>query len=205
MDWIKEPVFAFDVETTSLDPAKDRVVKIGIVRFEAGKQWREMEGWAAKFSTPIPMSPEAVMISGIDPYELEGKPTFEEKIGSVLNILDQGKMFLGYNVLKFDIPIIQAALDRSGLARKLPMTRKNTIDPLVFARALYDKARGWKLDQMAARLGARPRSHNAVDCAMKAADVMVRMGVRNDLPTDLLSLINLQERYLAEWAEKRKG
>lgn len=205
MDWTKEQIFAVDLETTGLDPVKDRIVQMAIVRFEAGKPWRKMEAWVSLFGTDVPMSPGAVMVSRIDPNELSGRPHIEAKMESILNILQQGKIFLGYNALRFDVLFLKEAHKRAGCKRPLPFLPKNTIDPLVFARALYDKARGWKLAQMAARLGVRTdRSHDALGDSLVAAEVMVRMAVSNDLPTDLTGLINLQERYIREWEERRR-
>jgi len=200
--WMQGPIMVVDVETTGLDPVADRIWQIAIVEFVPGKPWREMQAWVARCKPDVPFTPEALLVGGVEPTELEGKPRAEELIGKVVDILSKGKIFMAYNA-GFDFGFLTETHKRAGCKKPLPFNAKNTIDPLIFARAIYDKARGWKLKQMSARLGVPlSRAHDALRDCMAAAEVMIRMAVMNDLPPTLEGLLALQEQYQREWEER---
>jgi DNA polymerase-3 subunit epsilon len=193
-------IFAFDTEATGLDPTVDEIVQLTIVKYEVGKSWSDMEGYTSLFSTARPLPAGQALFCGLTPEDLAGKPTIGECIDSVLDILHLGKVFLSFNA-PFDVGMLQAALKRTGSRRTLPMTMRNTIDPLIFSRGLYPHARGRKLAQMAARLGVRlNRAHDATSDTLAAAEVMVRMAVQNHLPPDLDALTTLQMKYAEAWS-----
>ena len=73
--WKVLPLAVIDVETTGLDPAVDRVIEIGIIRFEAGEV---VETYGELISPGCPVPPEVTKITGIKEEDLEGKPKFEE-------------------------------------------------------------------------------------------------------------------------------
>lgn len=201
--WMVGPIMVVDVETTGLDPVADRIWQLAIVEFVPGKPWREMQAWVTRCKPDVPFTPEALLIGGIEPAELEGKPCAEQIIGRVIDILGRGKIFAAYKS-DFDFGFLAETHKRAKCKKRLPFDHTNTIDPLVFARALYSQARGWKLKQMAARLGVRlDRAHDALRDSMAAAEVMVRMAILNDLPPTLEGLLALQEQYRTAWVDKR--
>ena len=77
-------VVAFDIETTGLDPTKDRIVLIGMkkVRIKQWKLWKIRD--------------ELKMIS--------------QCIGAIKEIPSLGETIVGYNILKFDVPFMRERL-----------------------------------------------------------------------------------------------
>jgi DNA polymerase-3 subunit epsilon len=204
MRWIDGPIMVFDTETTGLESETNYVIQLAIVKFEPGKPWREMEAWTTLAGSPKPIEPAAMLAHGITNEDIKGLPLLEQRMNRVIDILRQGKMFLAYNS-PFDVGFLEAALARSGCKRPLPFNQHNVIDPLAFVRGLYRYDRGWKLGEMCARLGARmDRAHDALSDAMSAAEVMIRLYVKHDLPPELDGLMALQERYDLEWEERRR-
>lgn len=99
----KEPVYSvIDVETTGLNPKRDRIVEIAIYRFD-GKEVTE------KFNSLVnplrPISREASAVNGIDQSLVEDAPQFYEIAKQIVEITE-GSIFVAHNV-RFDYSFIQ--------------------------------------------------------------------------------------------------
>src|SRR5699024_1581397 len=69
------PRFAvIDVETTGLDPERERIVEIAIVRADA--QGRPIDHWATRLNPGIPM--RATHVHGITDADVAGAPRFAD-------------------------------------------------------------------------------------------------------------------------------
>lgn len=205
MSWMQKNIIVFDVETTGLDPEKDRIVQLAIVHFCPGKRWAEMEAWVTLAHPVVDISAGAALVHSFEPKELEKHPPLEKKIKGILKILSRGDVFVAYNA-PFDISFIEATARRAGVEDALPFNSRNVVDPLVLSRGLYPAHRGHKLAQVAARLGVLSGvTHDALWDSMAAADVLIRMAMREKLPEDLEALITLQEKYREAWDRAKKG
>lgn len=204
MEWMEGPIYVFDTETTGVDPGHDRIVQLAILRFEPGKRWSEMEAWVTRASPDgVRIAPGAKLAHGIEESELVGLPPIEKKLKQIVKILRQGKVFMAYNA-SFDVQMLEAARDRAGIADKLPFTSSTVIDPLVFARHLYPDLRSRKLGQMATCLGiSYHQLHDALQDTKITAEVMLRMAMKNTLPSDLSGLFAMQQKLRERW-EARK-
>lgn len=206
MNWLQEPILVFDTETTGLrDPI--RIVQLSLLRYEMDKSWSEMEAWVnlCSPSDGVVIEPGATLVHGITMETVKGKPTLEQLMDGILAILCRHNVFMAYNGLNFDIPLLRAAFKRSKSRKDFPAIESRTIDPLPFSYALYPGARGWKLGQMAARLSINSRrTHEALSDCMTAAEVMTRMAVIHELPNDLDAILNLQDRYQKKWEETKR-
>lgn len=99
---LKRPLAFFDLETTGLNTTKDRIVEISVLKILPNGT-EEQRTWL--LNPEMPISPEATEVHGYDDAFVAHQPTFREKareIGSFLNNCD----LAGYNVLKFDIPVL---------------------------------------------------------------------------------------------------
>lgn len=205
MSWMQKKILVFDVETTGLDPKKDRIVQLAIVHFCPGKRWAEMEAWVSMAHPVVEISTGAALVHKIAQEELEKHPPLEKKIKGILKIMSSGDVFVAYNA-PFDISFIEATARRAGVEGSLPFNGRNVIDPLVLSRGLYPAHRGHKLAQVAARLGVPPgTAHDALWDSMAAADVLIRMALREKLPDDLEALIALQEKYKGAWNRAKRS
>ena len=99
---LDRPIVFFDLETTGVQIAKDRIVEISILKvFPNGK--KEVRTWLV--NPTIPISQEVIDIHGITNEEVENKPTFN-KIAIEIYELIHNCDLAGYNSNKFDIPLL---------------------------------------------------------------------------------------------------
>jgi DNA polymerase-3 subunit epsilon len=107
---LTRPVAFFDLETTGLNVASDRIVEIAVLKIHpAGlkekKEWRLNPG--------IPISPESALIHGINDEDVIECPSFGSIAGALLKFLEHADLG-GYNCLKFDIPMLVEEFLRCG-------------------------------------------------------------------------------------------
>lgn len=149
---------AFDFETTGLNPAKDRIIELGAVKFRGS----EIVGEYQTLVDPeIPLEPGASEITGITAEMVAGQPT-------VVQVLPQFLEFLGDSVLVahnagFDIAFLRAALQAS----ELEAVRNPLIDTQVLAQKAYPRQKSYSLQSMVEFLGIPPNNaHRALDDAV---------------------------------------
>ncbi|MEM1349624.1 MAG: 3'-5' exonuclease, partial [Myxococcota bacterium] len=105
--WMDLPLAAIDVETTGFDAESDRIIEIGIIRFERG----EVTDTYGQLIDPGRSVPEKVTeITGIKDENLKGMPSFADVSHEVWSRL-QGVGIVAYN-LSFDRSFVQAELAR---------------------------------------------------------------------------------------------
>jgi DNA polymerase III subunit epsilon len=165
--WFLRPFVAVDVETTGLDPARDRVVEIGWARVALG---RCVEADAVLVDPGVPMPAEATRVSGLDDAALRGAPRFAD-VAARLADACAGAAF----VVAWNAPFDRAFLAAEHLRAARSGPRPPWIDPLVFARALLPDTRH-RLFDVARRLRLNhARPHRARDDAVAAAEVLLRL------------------------------
>lgn len=100
---LNRPLVFFDLETTGLDFANDRIVQIACIKLNPDKTVQEY----STFINPEgrKMSPEALDKTGIDEEGLKEFPTFSEISNIVFDFIS-GCDLSGYNITKFDIPML---------------------------------------------------------------------------------------------------
>jgi len=108
---LTKPLAFFDLETTGLNIASDRIVEISIVKLMPNGD-KEIK---TKLINPtIPISKESVGIHGITEEKVKDKATFKE-VASELNDFIAGCDLAGYNSNRFDIPLIAEEFLRAGI------------------------------------------------------------------------------------------
>ena len=99
---LKKPLAFFDLETTGINITTDRIVEISILKVHTdGKE--EIKTERVNPEMPIPL--EASLVHGIYEDDIKDKPTFKQlapEIAKFMTGCDLG----GYNLLKFDIPLL---------------------------------------------------------------------------------------------------
>ena len=99
---LKRPIIFFDLETTGLQIAKDRIVEISILKiFPNGN--KESKTWLVNPTIPIP--PETTAIHGISNDKIANEPTFKEIANDIIELIHNCDL-AGYNSNKFDIPLL---------------------------------------------------------------------------------------------------
>lgn len=99
---LKKPLAFFDIESTGLNVAKDRIVEISILKIDTNNN-RESKTWVVNPDYPI--SDEAAAIHGFTNEDVKDKPTFKQKAKEISSYL-QNCDLAGYNSTKFDIPML---------------------------------------------------------------------------------------------------
>ena len=170
-------IFAFDIETTGLDPAADRIVQLGGVYLNSGARLGPRMSSLVNPGVPIP--PGATEIHGITDADVAGAETFAAVGLRFVDCLRQAPdleepVLCGYNAPAFDVPFLNAGFERAGLAHRIDPAR--VLDPLVFARWHHRAWRGRTLEAAAARYGCPiDRAHSAADDAEATARLLWKM------------------------------
>jgi len=108
---LEKPIVFFDLETTGLQVATDRIVEIAIIKvFPNGN--KESKTWLVNPTIPIPE--ETTKIHGISDERVENEPTFKELSLEILELIHNCDL-AGYNSNKFDIPLLAEEFLRAGI------------------------------------------------------------------------------------------
>lgn len=192
--WTDLPLAVLDVETTGLEPEEDRIIEIGIVRFEQG----EVEEIYGQLVDPERELPDRVTeITGITEDDLDGQPTFDAVADEVVERLT-GVGIVAYN-LDFDQSFVAAELERAG--HRWPEDAP-TLDPLVFAREFFKDEPRKDLGTIADKLDIPlEEAHRATHDAEVAGHVLYAFEDR--LPEGLEDLMVLQAQWEQSQAQKR--
>lgn len=191
--WIDLPLAVIDVETTGLDFESDRIIEIGIIRFEHGEV---IETYGELIDPGCEIPEEVTKITGIKPEDVEGKPSFAD-LADEIHARLQGVGIVAYN-LSFDRGFVAAELERCGLAwpEEAP-----TLDPLIFARQFFKNSPRKNLGAISKKLGIPlEEAHRATHDATVAGHVLYAFEDR--LPARLEDLQVLQAQWEAAQAQE---
>ncbi len=119
---LTKPIVFFDLETTGLQIAKDRIIEIGILKiFPNGK--KQNTNWLINPTINIPE--ESIQIHGITNEDVKNSPTFKEIAAELISIIENSDL-AGYNCNKFDIPLLAEEFLRAGI--DINLKNKKSID-----------------------------------------------------------------------------
>lgn len=119
---LEKPICFLDIESTGLDLLKDRILEIGIIKiFPCGKK----EIFESKINPEIEIPLESSIIHGIYKKDIENEPLFREIADDLFEIIN-GCFIGGFNVIKFDIPMIRESFLRVG--KEIEFDEKEVVD-----------------------------------------------------------------------------
>lgn len=108
---LEKPIVFFDLETTGLDISKDRIVQIAAIKLHPDGKEEELNF----FINPCMDIPaEATAVHGITNDDVFEAVRFEE-ISDILNKYFEGCDLGGYNLLRFDIPLLAEEFTKCGV------------------------------------------------------------------------------------------
>jgi len=106
---LTKPLIVFDLETTGINTATDRIVQISMIKISPDGQ----ENKYNYFVNPgMPIPAEATAIHGITDEMVKDKPLFPEIASEIANIIN-GCDLAGYNSNRFDVPLLAEELLRA--------------------------------------------------------------------------------------------
>ena len=108
---LEKPIVFFDLETTGVQVAKDRIVEIAILKvFPNGN--KESKTWLVNPTIPIPAV--TTNIHGISDKKVANEPTFAQLANEISELIHNCDL-AGYNSNKFDIPLLAEEFLRAGI------------------------------------------------------------------------------------------
>lgn len=195
MDWWKAPIYAVDVETTGFSPTDDRIVEIGVSKYELDKKsFVSYKSFLINDGVPIPQALIDKQINDITNESLVGKPTFSEFLasGELDDALSLGSIWISHN-RGFDFSFISNSLKRAGYSGYVP--------PIVCSLELAMKVdlgqpnnklstlRGILLDKH------EEQSHRAGEDAMDAGNIFMALARKSPLVRSIRSTRELLEIF----------
>lgn len=108
---INKPVIFFDLETTGLEITKDQILELAAFKIMPSGEKLKYYGL---FKPSVEISEEAAEIHGITQDMVADKPAFKEKAAEIYEFFKDCDLG-GYNVIRFDIPMLVEELHRAGI------------------------------------------------------------------------------------------
>ncbi|MFC1926703.1 exonuclease domain-containing protein [Chloroflexota bacterium] len=108
---LDKPLAFIDVETTGLKPTLDRMVELSVLKIHPNGH-REYK--SHRINPEIPIPAKATSIHGITDNDVVNEPKFRQFAKSLKDFLDDCDIS-GFNVVKFDLPFIEAEFKRAGI------------------------------------------------------------------------------------------
>jgi DNA polymerase-3 subunit epsilon len=108
---LKKPICFFDLETTGVNVATDRIVEISILKvFPNGNK----ESYTWRVNPEIPIPPMVSEIHGITDEMVADEPPFRELARKIHDLLKDSDL-AGFNSNRFDIPLLAEELLRASI------------------------------------------------------------------------------------------
>ena len=112
---LKKPLAFFDLETTGTNIIHDRIVEVAIIKVLCNG---EKLTFSKRLNPEKPIPPEASSIHGIYDEDVKQAPNFA-MIAKDLATFLQGCNLAGFNILRFDIPMLVESFLKAGLDFKM--------------------------------------------------------------------------------------
>ncbi len=158
---LTEPYIAFDLETTGLDARKDRIIEIGAVLMQDGKEIDRFQTFVDPHQKLERITTE---LTGITNAMLRGAPSIEEVLPKFMEFVGD-RLLVAHNA-DFDTGFIRVACEEQGIQYS-----KTSLDTLVLSQVLMTNLKQFKLNLVADALNLPEFQHH------RAADDAVTCGL----------------------------
>lgn len=108
---LKRSIAFFDLETTGVNIAKDKIVEISILKVNIDNS---EEVYTKRVNPQIPIPVESSMFHGIYDEDIKDAPTFKDIAQEIANFIGDSDL-AGYNSNKFDIPMLMEEFLAAGI------------------------------------------------------------------------------------------
>lgn len=154
-----------DLETTGLNPKRDRIIEIGAVKVRNGQI---VDTFQQLIDPKQQLEERVETLTGISSKELEGQPTIQEVIPTLKEFLSED-VLLGHRVL-FDYSFLKRAF----INEKMPFERKG-IDTLKLARQFVTDCESKKLESLCKHYEIKHQAHRALGDAMATVELYQKL------------------------------
>ncbi len=161
-------MIVFDLETTGLSAANERIIEIGAIKIKNG----EILGEFDVFVDPQQrLSPEIVKLTGITDDMLVGAPSETQALEQFYDFCGGDNAVLIAHNARFDTSFLKVAARRCGKSYNF-----TAVDTLILARAVYSELKSFKLGKLAEYLNVGAfQAHRACDDARALAQIFFKM------------------------------
>jgi len=108
---LDRPLAFFDIEATGTSPRADRMVELCILRIRPDHSQATL---TFRLNPGMPIPPETTAIHGISDADVKDCPRFEQIAMEVADFLE-GCDLGGFNILRYDIPMLAEEFTRAGI------------------------------------------------------------------------------------------
>ena len=130
---LERPLVFFDIESTGTNPYRDRIVEIAVIKVMPDGSREDV---VRRINPCMPIPAGASAVHGIYDADVADCPTFDVVAHNLYKYLD-GCDLAGYNIVKFDVPMLQEEFKRCGL--ELSMKERKLIDVFNIFCRLYPR------------------------------------------------------------------
>jgi len=152
---LSEDFICFDLETTGLSAAKDRITEIGAVRIRGGEVTDHFDTFVDP-ERPIPQ--KITELTSITDEMVAGAPKEAEALKAFYEFCGDSEIVLVAHNAGFDTSFLRAAGERTGIPFSHPY-----IDSVPICRSLLKDIKNCKLDTVADYLKLKPFQHHRAD------------------------------------------
>lgn len=144
----------FDLETSGLNPHKDKIIEIGAVKYINNEK---VEEFNYLIDPKINISEIITKVTGLTDEDLKGQKSIEEVLPMFLNFIGDLPI-IGHNV-RFDYDFIESNINRLNLKH----LKNKIIDTLFLSRITIYDSENHRLETLKKYLNLDYNSHRAVD------------------------------------------
>lgn len=108
---LDRPLVFFDLETTGLNLVSDRIVEMALIRVTPRGDVLER---VRRFDPGIPIPAEATAVHGITDDDVKDEASFARRARALAELLDDADL-AGFNIRRFDLPMLLAEFQRAGV------------------------------------------------------------------------------------------
>jgi DNA-binding beta-propeller fold protein YncE/DNA polymerase III epsilon subunit-like protein len=193
---ITRPLAFFDLETTGVNPARDRIVEISVLKIHPDGSKDEK---TVRVNPGMLIPPGATKVHGITDEDVAGLPSFSHYSESLLEFFD-GCDIGGFNAIRFDVPLLVAEFTRAG--HSFDLAGRSVVDPMVIFHiyeprnltAAYQKYCGKTLED----------AHTSTADVRAAAEIFqAQVQLYPDLPKGMAELHEVCQRRDPDWIDDK--
>lgn len=175
---LSRPLAFFDLETTGINPLTDRIVEIAIVKLlpDGGRENLDL-----RINPEQPIPPAVSRIHGISDEDVRDKPPFRDVAEEISGFIRDCDL-AGYNVIRFDIPMLIEEFKRAGVPLKLDEVS------FIDAQVIFHKKEPRTLEAALRYYCGRPHeeAHQALADVEATIDILdAQLDRYSDVPRDI--------------------
>jgi len=186
---LDRPLVFLDLETTGLSTSHDRIIELAIIKLTPRGDVLER---VRRFNPGMPIPAEATAVHGITDDDVRDEATFAQRARALATLLD-GCDLAGFNIRRFDVPMLTTEFRRAGVEFD-PRARR-----IIDIQAIFHREERRDLSAAARFYLGRehPEAHSALgDIRTSAAVLSAQLEKYAHLPRDLDGLQGYCDEYL---------